>query len=120
MVFVRRRRTPVNCAEESLASAAVESHFSNARRSAPPVVSVLVLVRLGLYFPREMSATRRRKTPLHASQSSAARLGRATGTLALEQLPRLLPGRDGTRNNKRVGGSDDEDAHSGGVRSPWG
>src|ERR1039458_2952371 len=49
-----------------------------------------------------------RETPLHAPESGEARFGDAPGTLALEQLPRLLPGRGRSGTSQRAGCAQDE------------
>src|SRR6266404_144461 len=54
-----------------------------------------------------------RETSLHASESGEAGFGGVTGTVALEQLPRLLHGRGRCRDGQRMGCAKDEDPASG-------
>src|SRR5260370_33047482 len=56
-----------------------------------------------------------RETSLHASKSGEARFGGLSGTLALEQFPRLFPGRGRSSASQRVGCAQDEDPTSGRV-----
>jgi len=51
----------------------------------------------------------------HASESGEARFGGLSGTLALEQFPRLFPGRGRSSASQRVGCAEDEDPTSGRV-----
>src|SRR5208337_3119126 len=62
-----------------------------------------------LRFQRLDRTQTHRETPLHASQSGAARVGGVSGTMALEQLSRICPRRSRSGKSKRVGGAQDED-----------
>src|ERR1019366_2610384 len=57
-----------------------------------------------------------RETPLHAPESGDTRLGDLPGTLALEHLSRLLPGRGRPRESELVGSAEDEDPTPGRVK----
>src|SRR5260370_33811871 len=54
-----------------------------------------------------------RETSLHASKSGEARFGGLSGTLALEQFPRLFPGRGRSSASQRGGCAQEEDPTSG-------
>ena len=58
-----------------------------------------------------------RETPLHAPQSRAAGFGGDAGTVALEQLPRLLLWRSWTGRSEPVGSPPDEDSSASRIRA---
>lgn len=63
-----------------------------------------------LRFQRMDRTQTHRETPLHASQSGAARIGGVPGTMALKQFPRVCPRRSWSGKSKRVGSAQDEDS----------
>jgi hypothetical protein len=86
-------------------------HFSKSARSgAPAGPAATHLAETILRFQRLERTQTHRETALPAPQPSPARVGSVAGTVALEQLPRLLLRGNGTGKSQRVGSPEDEDS----------